>query len=102
LISPCGIPQTPYLYNLSIRMLCSVQSNAFYKSNSTQLHFVLSFRCSIMFSIIVAIASFVDLFFLNPNWDLLSILCLSMKGISCLAVTFSRTFERTGTRVTGW
>jgi hypothetical protein len=34
-----------------------MQSNAFHKSDSTQLHFVLSFGLSIMFSIIVAIAS---------------------------------------------
>jgi hypothetical protein len=82
-------------------MLCWIQSNAFDKSNRTQLHFVLSFRLSIMFSIIVAIASFVDSFFLNPNWDLLSMLCFSKKAISWLAITFVRTFERVGTRVIG-
>jgi hypothetical protein len=57
LISLCGIPQTPYWYNLSIRMLCLIQSNAFDKSNSTQFHFVALFRFSIIFLIIVATAS---------------------------------------------
>jgi hypothetical protein len=42
-----------------------------------------------MFSIIVAVALLVDLFFLNPNWDLLSILCLSKKAIRWLGITFS-------------
>jgi hypothetical protein len=34
----------PYQYNLAIRVLCSIQSNALDKSNSsTQLHFTLLF-----------------------------------------------------------
>jgi hypothetical protein len=37
--SICSISQTPYWYNLSGRVLRSIQSNAFDKSNSTQLQF---------------------------------------------------------------
>jgi hypothetical protein len=78
-----------------------MQSNAFGKSKSRQLHFVLSSRLSIMFSIIVAIATFVDSFFLNPYCDLFNILCFSNNAINWLAITFSRTFEKVGTRVIG-
>ena len=83
-------------HSLSKRMLCSIQSNAFDKSNSTQLHFVLLFKLSIMFSIIVAIASFVDLFFLNPNWDLFSILCLSKKLLAGLLLLFPELLKELG------
>jgi hypothetical protein len=75
-----------------MRMLST--ANVFDKSNKTQLNFVLSFIFSIIFSMIVAIALFIDLFFLNLNWDLLNILCLSMKVVSWLAITVSSTFER--------
>jgi hypothetical protein len=49
-----------------------------------------------MFSISVAIVSFVDLFFLNPN-RFIKYIVLVYEG--WLAITFSRTFERAGTRV---
>jgi hypothetical protein len=41
--------------------------------------FILLFRLSVTFLIIVIVASFVDLFYLNANSNLLSISCLSKK-----------------------
>jgi hypothetical protein len=77
-ISLYGIPQTPYCYNLSTKEMY-VQYNLMLLICLLVPDCILSIRFSIICFIFVAIASFVDLFLINPHRDLLSMLCLFKK-----------------------
>jgi hypothetical protein len=87
------------VYSFSRSNLCSVQSKAFDKFKRMVSLYSLLSRFSITSSIIEAIALFVDICFLKPNWELLKMLYLLINDTNCGAVIFSKTFA--GTKVIG-